>query len=189
MPTRMKETIAGTFAEMAKRRSVDKITVKDLVEACGISRQTFYYHFQDIMYVIEWLADRALQRAVAVSLAASTPQEAVKAVILALEENEDLIQHLMASQRREEMERLLVQNTRAYLANMLRAKATGSSRSVSAADLEAAIDFCSYGLVGMMLQHLGRAKDADLWADQLFRLLTGEIFSAPQPGQPGASAL
>ena len=141
------------------------------------------------MDVIEWLADRALQRAVAVSLAASTPQEAVKAVILALEENEDLIQHLMASQRREEMERLLVQNTRAYLANMLRAKATGSGRSVSAADLEAAIDFCSYGLVGMMLEHLGRAKDADLWADQLFRLLTGEIFSAPQPGQPGASAL
>ena len=74
-------------------------------------------------------------------------------------------------------------------ANMLRAKATGSGCSVSAADLEAAIDFCSYGLVGMMLEHLGRAKDADLWADQLFRLLTGEIFSAPQPGQPGACAL
>lgn len=189
MPADMKQMIAEALTKLLEHKRVDKITVKELVDACGISRQTFYYHFQDIMDVIEWLADRALQRAVAVSLAASTPQEAVKAVILALEENEDLIQHLMASQRREEMERLLVQNTRAYLANMLRAKATGSGRSVSAADLEAAIDFCSYGLVGMMLEHLGRAKDADLWADQLFRLLTGEIFSAPQPGQPGACAL
>ena len=41
MPAHMKDTIASAFLSMAKHRNVDKITVKDLVEECGISRQTF----------------------------------------------------------------------------------------------------------------------------------------------------
>ena len=73
MPADMKQMIAEALTKLLEHKRVDKITVKELVDACGISRQTFYYHFQDIMDVIEWLADRALQRAVAVSLAASTP--------------------------------------------------------------------------------------------------------------------
>lgn len=53
MPVDMKNVIAGTFATMAKQKGIDKITVKALIDACGISRQTFYYHFQDIMEVVE----------------------------------------------------------------------------------------------------------------------------------------
>ena len=53
MPVNMKNMIADAFLAMTARKSVDKITVKDLVEACDISRQTFYYHFQDILEVIE----------------------------------------------------------------------------------------------------------------------------------------
>lgn len=53
MPINKKEVIADAFVSLAQRKNADKITVKDLVEACGISRQTFYYHFQDILEVIE----------------------------------------------------------------------------------------------------------------------------------------
>ena len=53
MPVNMKAMIAETFLTLAGQKNVDKITVKDLVEACGISRQTFYYHFQDIIDVVE----------------------------------------------------------------------------------------------------------------------------------------
>ena len=54
MPSDMKERIAGKFAELTLEKSVDKITVKDIVEACHITRQTFYYHFQDLIDVIDW---------------------------------------------------------------------------------------------------------------------------------------
>ena len=53
MPVDMKNVLADTFAEMVKQGNVDKITVKALIEECHISRQTFYYHFQDIMDVLE----------------------------------------------------------------------------------------------------------------------------------------
>ena len=76
----MKQMISNTMAGLLEHKSVDKITVKELVEACGISRQAFYYHFQDIMDVIEWAMAQALQEAVDVSLAAPTPQEALETV-------------------------------------------------------------------------------------------------------------
>jgi AcrR family transcriptional regulator len=28
--------------------------VSDITEDCGVNRQTFYYHFQDIADLIEW---------------------------------------------------------------------------------------------------------------------------------------
>ena len=121
---------------------------------------------------------QALQKTVDISLEAPTPQEALKAVILAMSENEALIQHLMASQRRQEMERLLVQATRVYLQKMLRTQASGLT--VKTADLDAAIAFYSYGLVGMLLENLGKGKDANVLANQLFRLLTGEILAGPR---------
>ena len=127
----MKQMIAQTLTKRLEQKSVDKITVKELVEACGISRQAFYCHFQDIMDVIEWITSRALDASVDASLAAPTPQQAIKTVILSLRENGELIQHLMASQRRPEIERLLVRSARLYLEKVLRAKSSrGAGRHV-----------------------------------------------------------
>lgn len=72
MPVDMKEKIADQLNALLRRKSLDKITVKELVDGCGISRQTFYYHFQDIMDVVEWQQKRVLAQGIARSLAART---------------------------------------------------------------------------------------------------------------------
>ena len=43
-----KEIIAKTFTELLDEKPMSKITVKDIVERCGVNRNTFYYHFKDI---------------------------------------------------------------------------------------------------------------------------------------------
>ena len=45
MPTFTKNAIRETFIELLKKKFIDKITVKDIVEECGINRNTFYYYF------------------------------------------------------------------------------------------------------------------------------------------------
>ena len=35
-------------------KSLDKITINELAEDCGISRMAFYYHFKDIYDLVEW---------------------------------------------------------------------------------------------------------------------------------------
>ena len=52
MPLDVKAAVADALLELIRRKDADKITVKDLVEVCGISRQTFYYHFKDIVDVV-----------------------------------------------------------------------------------------------------------------------------------------
>ena len=46
------KAIIETLNKLLKVQTIDKITVKDLTEACGISRNTFYYHFHDIYEVL-----------------------------------------------------------------------------------------------------------------------------------------
>ena len=48
MSRRTKNEIVKTFLELLKEHSLDKITVKDIVEDCGVNRNTFYYYYRDI---------------------------------------------------------------------------------------------------------------------------------------------
>ena len=41
-----KSLISSTFVELLSSKPFDRITIKDIVDACGINRNTFYYlHF------------------------------------------------------------------------------------------------------------------------------------------------
>ena len=115
MPLNTKQVIFDAFMALSREKSVDKITVKDLVEACHISRQTFYYHFQDIVEVIEWAGQRVVQRAVSMSLAAENPEDAIRAFFSVAAEHYGLLQKLLNSQKRVQIERMLLQGVRTYL--------------------------------------------------------------------------
>lgn len=54
----MKDIIADTMIRISAKKEVDKITVTELAELCGISRQAFYYYYSDILNVIEWTIER-----------------------------------------------------------------------------------------------------------------------------------
>ena len=47
MPIDMKAAICRSASELLTKKRTKKLTVKDIVEECGITRQTFYYHFAD----------------------------------------------------------------------------------------------------------------------------------------------
>ena len=44
----IKHKIKDSLIELLNSKPMDKITVKEISELCNISRQTFYYHFNDI---------------------------------------------------------------------------------------------------------------------------------------------
>ena len=170
----MKVKIAGTLNELLKRKDLDKITVKELVETCQISRQTFYYHFQDIMEVVEWCQNQMLKRSLEKSLQAPTFWDAIKGMFSESFQHRELVLRLMASQRREEMEVLFFKAVRTYLEELMRDKK--SSVVCCQQDIATALTFCSWGLVGAMLTSLRqRDADRDKLAEQMCRLLTGEI--------------
>ncbi len=49
-----KGDILTALVELARSRSLDKVYIRDVAEAAGVSRQTFYYHFEGIFDVFAW---------------------------------------------------------------------------------------------------------------------------------------
>ena len=48
-----KKLISSTFVELLSSKPFDRITIKDIVDACGINRNTFYYYYSDIYDLLE----------------------------------------------------------------------------------------------------------------------------------------
>ncbi len=54
MPKSTKNQIKHALAGLLQTKRLDDITVTELVEQCGISRQAFYYHFSDLYAVVDY---------------------------------------------------------------------------------------------------------------------------------------
>ena len=61
--TTTKMAIAFAFKELLLEKPLDKITVNDIAEKCEMNRQTFYYHFHDILELTEWICEEDAERA------------------------------------------------------------------------------------------------------------------------------
>ena len=58
---RMKYRLADSVKECMRTTPVDKITVKNIVEECKTTRQTFYRHFLDKYDLINRYFDKLVQ--------------------------------------------------------------------------------------------------------------------------------
>ena len=57
---KVKYRLAEAMKECMKKAPVEKITVKEITEECGVTRQTFYRNFQDKYDLINWYFDKIL---------------------------------------------------------------------------------------------------------------------------------
>ena len=49
-----KRALEASLKNLLLKKPLNKITVNDITEDCGINRMTFYYHFKDIYDLVEW---------------------------------------------------------------------------------------------------------------------------------------
>ena len=62
-------------------KQVKKLTVKDIVEECQITRQAFYCHFEDIPAMFRWMLERNGEKLVDEALAQESAEEGLKYVL------------------------------------------------------------------------------------------------------------
>ena len=55
MSNTTKRALENSLKQMLLKKPLDKITISDLTDDCGISRMAFYYHFKDIPDVVEFI--------------------------------------------------------------------------------------------------------------------------------------
>ena len=171
----MKSVIADTFSEMLEKEDIDKITVTRLIAQCHISRQTFYYHFKDIMDVLEWTFWRATQELVEQSLNAEDRLKALTAYITFVRQNRTKLKKLIYSRRWVQIEGMLVEAVTVYLAELARNRVPGIELSVD--DLEVMLTFYACGMVGVLLQYVDKPNlNEEKLVIQMERIITGKMF-------------
>ena len=173
-----KEIIKDTFWQILEEKPYNKITVQDIVNRCRVNRNTFYYHFQDLLEVIEWSMEQAFEQLLDRRLQEDDPEIVLNDFITASENAAPFMQKLFRSQKREQVERLMARCVRSYLQELISAK--GKLPRIPYEDLDIALTFCTYGIVGLLLECCDKKKavDRETMARQMYRLLQGRIGEA-----------
>ena len=50
-----KKALGNSLKNLLLKKSLNEITVSDITDDCGVNRQTFYYHFNNIPDLLEWV--------------------------------------------------------------------------------------------------------------------------------------
>ncbi len=159
MPSFTKQAIKMSFMKLLNEQPLNKISVRSIVEDCGINRNSFYYHFQDIPALMEEiiveLADGLVKKYPKIESLEDCVSEAFDFAL----KNKKAVLHIFNSMNRDLFERYLMHSceyvVRTYLNTVF-----GESL-VSEEDREIAIRFFRFELFGAGLDWLscGMPKD------------------------------
>lgn len=114
-----KELLAITLQELMKKNNLDKITIKNLTQACGINRQTFYYHFKDIYELVYWMLDVEGEKLLRDKNLLVSPNNIVLYLYDYLIANEESIRAIYFSLSKSILERYIVDKTQILLLSLL----------------------------------------------------------------------
>lgn len=152
-----KAAIMQTFTEMLERMPFDKITISALTKECGISHNTFYYHYQDIYGLLdEWLHKHFDQYAGDVS--PDNWRERVSLFLNDCKSKKTIVYHIFDSLSRDRLEQYVFSYTDNFFIQYVQNQAKG--KEVPAEMLSELSNLLCYAFMGYFLKFLwGDMKD------------------------------
>ncbi|ROR31653.1 putative dihydroxyacetone kinase regulator [Mobilisporobacter senegalensis] len=173
-----KRALAASLKKLLATTTLDKITVKDIVCDCEVNRQTFYYHFQDIYALIEWIYTTEAEKAIDGNKTYDTWQQGFNQVFVYMHDNKHLVMNTYRSLSREYLERFLYEVTYSLLINVVEEQSKGMDVSVENKQFIA--HFYKFAFVGIVLDWIstGMKEDPQKIIDQIYTLICGDFKKA-----------
>lgn len=155
MPSQLtKRALEESLKRLLLTKPLNKITIADITNDCGISRMTFYYHFQDIYDLVEWACEEDAARAIAGNKTADTWQTGLLDTFLALRKNKPFIASIYHDMSREQVERFLVPVVSDLVKSVVDEHA--ARRHVREQDRDFIARFFAHALIGTVLDWIAR---------------------------------
>ena len=183
-----KRALVASLKELMAEKPLDKITVTDLTEHCGVNRMTFYYHFKDIYDLVEWACVEEATRALAGKKTYDTWQQGFLQILQSLQKDKVFYINVYHSISREYIEQYLYKLTYDLLADVVEEECRDAA--VSGEDKALIAEFYKYGFVGMMLHWIDGGMKADYreLVQRLSTMLHGSILNAARNFEQKQSA-
>ena len=173
-----KRALEQSLKNLLLKKPLNKITINDIAEDCGINRMTFYYHFKDIYDLVEWACLADATQALQGKKTYETWQEGLLQIFEAVLENKPFIMNVYHSVSREQIETYLFQLTHDLLYSVVQEKAKGTG--ISEEDQNFIADFYKYSFTGVMLDWIkdGMKKDYHEIAEKMHRTMEGNVVNS-----------
>lgn len=167
--------LAASLKKLLMTKTLDKITVKDLVQDCQVNRQTFYYHFQDIYALLDWIFTTESAEIIAENKTKSTWQKGFLRVFEYMRENQHLAINVYRSIGREQLEQYLYRVVFDLIYDVVDEQA--ADLAVSEEDKRFITDFYKYAFVGLVLEWLrtGMKEEPQKMIARLDKLISGDF--------------
>ena len=175
MSTTTKESLAAALKQMMLVKPIGKITVKDLVEICGVNRQTFYYHFDDVYDLLEWVFEEDANRVLPRKVVYEHWREDVLVYMEYLKENSAFTLNVYNSNSRPYMLRYIRERLKACIRSF--AEIVAERRSIDRQDFEFIVEFYSHLVVGLITQWMdqGMQLPREITTERVLKVLDNSI--------------
>lgn len=109
MASSTKQAIRASFFKLLNERPLNKITVKDITDDCGVNRNSFYYHYQDIPSLIQEVFAEELGRIFREHPSIDSIEQCISITVGFAAENRRALLHIYNSVNRDMFEQYLWQ--------------------------------------------------------------------------------
>ena len=170
-----KRALEASLKKLLNQKPLNKITINDITEDCGVNRMTFYYHFKDIYDLVDWILTEDAIKVMEGRCSFGTWTEAFQDILQQVQTNRTLVLNVYRSVGREQVEQYLYR----LLDPMLKEFADRETTDITVqdADKQFVIDFYKYALVGMVLEWIRRdmKTDPEVMTERLGKMIHGDL--------------
>ena len=110
MNQRTEAVLIGTFKALMLKKPMNKITVSELVEECGINRKTFYYHFEDIRDMLRKMLRQDIEAIFSRADLITDHDLIINSVLDYIEQNKVILKNMLSCIGRAELDLFLNSN-------------------------------------------------------------------------------
>lgn len=169
------KALAAAAVSLLEERPLDKITVRDITDRCGLTRNTFYYHFQDIYDLLDWTLQEDARHLVANKINLDNWEESIAALFVYMQENRMLVLNAFHSLERDTLEKEVFKLLSPLLHRLFSAQ-EGFDR-LSEADQNFIVSVYGLGITGLFLRWIGAnmMSPPEPMIRQLYRLMGGSL--------------
>lgn len=170
----MKEMIADAAWKLLVEKKVSKLTVKDIVEECQITRQAFYYHFEDIPDLFQWMLNRGTEKMMQEFRTQDSFEDRLRCFFLVAINAAPFVKKTMQSNYGEELKRLHIKHIYEIFERTI--EEANLYKNCSRSDLQLIIRYHSRAVMGILQEWTDNdTKNLDHIVHQIYLLITGGI--------------
>lgn len=143
-----KRALSASLKKMLTQKPLKSITISDITGDCGVNRQTFYYHFQDLADLIEWTCLRDAEEAIRDKRTSATWEEGFLKIFNLMLNDRVFIENIYHSVSLETLQNYLFKLTLPLLSGVVDELSAGLT--VSQSDKDFIARFYSFSFVGVV---------------------------------------